>query len=75
MVVDLSKRGVQVSTPLRMVPGTEVALTITFQEEKDALPVTRQHDYTGLIRWCNQDPVMRETYNIGIEFLPLNTEA
>lgn len=73
MVVDVSGRGIQISTPLRIIPGTEVAISITFQEEKDALPVTRHQDYTGLVRWCNQDTVMSETYNIGIEFLPLGT--
>ena len=70
MAIDISERGVQVSTPLRMAPGTEVAISITFQEGKETLPGTRHQDYTGLVRWCNQDTVMGETYNIGIEFLP-----
>ena len=64
IVTDTSYSGFQISIPLSIAPDTIVDITVT-RKINDEL-VETEH-LTGNVCWCQQDSLLEDTFNIGVE--------
>lgn len=70
MVNDISPNGLGVATSIGIPSETLLDITIGEGGEKNLLEADH---FIGEVRWCQPDPLLKESYNLGIRIrdLPL----
>lgn len=64
LVTDNSQKGLQVSIPREIEPGTEVEVFFTMGQDDENL-ITKKAG--GVVRWCRPNELVEVSYDAGIE--------
>ena len=64
MIIDSSKTGVQLTVPQEITPETKVRISLSSGPTEDNYKTT---EFSGIVRWCRQNELAENTYDIGIE--------
>lgn len=67
-VVDMSAHGFQISIPREIPAGTTIELSITRQLDDD---LWETENFQAKVRWCRQDEIMQDSFNIGVVVIDL----
>ena len=62
-VNNISSGGLGVSTVFSIPPETLIDITMAQKPSNSSWEI---ESFMGMVRWCRSDPIVKETYNIGI---------